>query len=280
MQYTTIDHIFNKWYLILDIWIFTSPLRMREDLGERAKFSIVQLWSCVKVEVGSSWAPVRNKPTVYVDVKQHSTNQLSTLVAAQWRGDTALTFSLLFWRRSTASLVFRAGAPPTTTRHTTTHAQWHTHTHGTTTHAQTHTHTRHTTWHNFLWISQWFCDPQYYLTRLTSHSIYNTNSKRKIQTHKRFKRTLIYSDTNPHSPHFRGNPLCQDAEWHLTIKRWKTIKNVMRSDWNNIVYRFWLSSVVFLSSAWKITPKMCRLCVLINKRCLEPFMCLDLALER
>ena len=129
MQYTTIDHIFNKWYLILDIWIFTSPLRMREDLGERAKFSIVQLWSCVKVEVGSSWAPVRNKPTVYVDVKQHSTNQLSTLVAAQWRGDTALTFSLWFWRRSTASLVFRAGAPPTTTRHTTTHAQTHTHTH-------------------------------------------------------------------------------------------------------------------------------------------------------
>ena len=32
----------------------------------------------------------------------------STLVAAQWRGDTAVTF-LLFWRQSTASLVFRDG---------------------------------------------------------------------------------------------------------------------------------------------------------------------------
>ena len=32
-----------------------------------------------------------------------------TLVAAQWRADTALTF-LLFWRRSTAFLVFRVGA--------------------------------------------------------------------------------------------------------------------------------------------------------------------------
>ena len=33
----------------------------------------------------------------------------STLVAAQWRGDTALTLPL-FWRRSTASSVFRVGA--------------------------------------------------------------------------------------------------------------------------------------------------------------------------
>ena len=32
-----------------------------------------------------------------------------TLVATQWRGDTALTF-WLFWRRSTASAVFRIGA--------------------------------------------------------------------------------------------------------------------------------------------------------------------------
>ena len=32
-----------------------------------------------------------------------------TLVAAQWRGDTALTLPL-FWRRSTASSVFRVGA--------------------------------------------------------------------------------------------------------------------------------------------------------------------------
>ena len=41
---------------------------------------------------------------------QHLKQQLcSTLVATQWRGDTALTF-LLFWRRSTASLVFRVAA--------------------------------------------------------------------------------------------------------------------------------------------------------------------------
>ena len=33
----------------------------------------------------------------------------STLVAAQWRGDTTLTLPL-FWRRSTASSVFRVGA--------------------------------------------------------------------------------------------------------------------------------------------------------------------------
>ena len=33
----------------------------------------------------------------------------STLVAAQWRGDTALTLPFL-WRRSTASSVFRVGA--------------------------------------------------------------------------------------------------------------------------------------------------------------------------
>ena len=39
-------------------------------------------------------------------VKQHL---LSTLVAAQWPGDTALTLPL-FWRRSTASSVFRVGA--------------------------------------------------------------------------------------------------------------------------------------------------------------------------
>ena len=35
---------------------------------------------------------------------------------------------------------------------------------------------------------------------------------KKVQTHKRFKRTLIYLDTNTHSANFRGNPLCQATE--------------------------------------------------------------------
>ena len=129
----------------------------------------------------------------------------------------------------------------THTLHTHTHTR-HSHTDSVT---HTHTHTRHTTGHNFLWLSQWFCDPQYYLTRLTSHSIYNTNSKRKTQTHKRFKRTLIYSDTNPHSAHFRGNPLCQAAEWHLTIKlRWKTVRWKMR--WEAI------EIISFIVSGWAL----------------------------
>ena len=39
-----------------------------------ARTNYSELRSCVKVEV-PSWAPVPNKPTVSVDVKQHSTNQ-------------------------------------------------------------------------------------------------------------------------------------------------------------------------------------------------------------
>ena len=31
----------------------------------------------------------------------------------------------------------------------------------------------------------------------------------KILTHRRFKRTLIYYDTDTQSTNFRGNPLCQ-----------------------------------------------------------------------
>ena len=41
-------------------------------------------------------------------------------------------------------------------------------------------------------------------------------------------------------------------------------------------------SVSFCSLTKRITPKMCRfcVCVLINKRSFEAFMCLDLILER
>ena len=34
---------------------------------------------------------------------------------------------------------------------------------------------------------------------------------------KRFKRTLIYFDTDIHYAHFRGNPLCQATKRHLNI---------------------------------------------------------------
>ena len=36
-----------------------------------------------------------------------------------------------------------------------------------------------------------------------------------IQTHKRFKRTLVYYVTDTQSANFRGNPLCQATKRHL-----------------------------------------------------------------
>ena len=36
---------------------------------------------------------------------------------------------------------------------------------------------------------------------------------------KRFKRTLIYYDTDTEYAHFRGNPHCQATKRHLTDKR-------------------------------------------------------------
>ena len=45
------------------------------------------------------------------------------------------------------------------------------------------------------------------------------------QTHKRFRRTLIYQDTNTQSAHFRGNPLCQATKLHLTDKRLETMRS-------------------------------------------------------
>ena len=69
----------------------------------------------------------------------------------------------------------------------------------------------------------------------------------KIQTYKRFKRTLIYYDTDTQSANVRGNPLCQATKRHLTVKRLKTMKNEML---NLSLFLGWV--VVFLSSAWKI----------------------------
>ena len=47
----------------------------------------------------------------------------------------------------------------------------------------------------------------------------------RIQTHVRFKRTLIYYDTDTQSSNFWGNPLCQTTKRHLTVKGLKTMKN-------------------------------------------------------
>ena len=53
----------------------------------------------------------------------------------------------------------------------------------------------------------------------------------KIQTHKRFKRTLICYDTDIQSANFRGNPLRQTTKRHLNnSKRLKTMKNEMRKE--------------------------------------------------
>ena len=37
----------------------------------------------------------------------------------------------------------------------------------------------------------------------------------RIQTHKRFRKTLIYFDTDTQSANFRGNPLCQATKQQL-----------------------------------------------------------------
>ena len=76
------------------------------------------------------------------------------------------------------------------------------------------------------------------------------DSLTEIETgHKRFKRTLIYLDTNTQSANFRGNPLYQATNTTLKKKQLngeKTMKDEMRSE---TTYLFWLSFVVFLSSA-------------------------------
>ena len=56
-----------------------------------------------------------------------------------------------------------------------------------------------------------------------------------IQTRKRYKRMLIYCDTDTKSAIFRGNPLCQAAKRHLTVKWLKTMKNEIGSE---ITYLF------------------------------------------
>ena len=73
-----------------------------------------------EVELGSeSWtsfcfgcystAVLRTLSLCLCSAQQLKEQLRGTLVATQWRGDTALT-CLLFWRRSTASSVFRVGA--------------------------------------------------------------------------------------------------------------------------------------------------------------------------
>ena len=65
----------------------------------------------------------------------------------------------------------------------------------------------------------------------------------KIQTRKRFKRTLIHHDTGGQSAHFRGDPLRQATKRHLTVRRLKTMKNEM-------TYFLFGWGVVYLSSAF------------------------------
>ena len=50
------------------------------------------------------------------------------------------------------------------------------------------------------------------------------------QTHKGFKRTLIYYDTDAQSAHFGGNPLRQATKWQTTVKGLKMMKNEMRKE--------------------------------------------------
>jgi len=49
----------------------------------------------------------------------------------------------------------------------------------------------------------------------------------EIETgHKRFKRTLIYLDTNTQSANFRGNPLCQATEEGEATKKLNKTKKL------------------------------------------------------
>ena len=53
---------------------------------------------------------------------------------------------------------------------------------------------------------------------------------------KRFKRMLIYFNTDTQYANFRGNPLYQATKRHLTNKRLKTMRNERKR-----VISFWLS---------------------------------------
>ena len=52
---------------------YLQALETRVHKAVGVCMAISELRSCVKKSRSSSWAPVTNKPTVFVDVKQHST---------------------------------------------------------------------------------------------------------------------------------------------------------------------------------------------------------------
>ena len=66
------------------------------------------------------------------------------------------------------------------------------------------------------------------------------------QTHKRFKRTLIYYDTDTQSANFWGNPLRQATKQHVAVKRLKTMNNQKRKEITSFLVDF-----SFFSPSWK-----------------------------
>ena len=63
---------------------------------------------------------------------------------------------------------------------------------------------------------------------------------------KRFKRTLIYFNTDTQYTNFRGNPFYQATKRHLTDKQSKTMKNERKR-----LILFWFG-FYSLFGAWKI----------------------------
>ena len=183
----------------------------------------------------------------------------------------------------------------------------------------------HQTWHSVNWTTPLPPPPQLmnnehchtqlslrYCTFLSMKSA-KTKSLKKIQTRKRFKRVLIYYDTDTQRASFLVNPLHQATKRHLTVKRlkndekwddlfsgWvvyfsrarKTVQAFLPSTGqvNNstkpkishlIFHHFQPLSVKCRRLTKGITPKTCIPCdyVIINKRFFQSFMCLDLLLE-
>ena len=69
---------------------------------------------------------------------------------------------------------------------------------------------------------------------------------KKIQTHKRFKRTLIFYDIDTQSANFQSNPLRQATKRHLNKSY--TVKNDEK--WDD-VSSVWLSFCSVLGRIWK-----------------------------
>ena len=86
--------------VVLDPQVSPEEIMSREvELGSESWTSFAS--SCYSTAV--------QRPCDSAQTQQLKQQLRSTLVAAQWRGNTALTLPL-FWRRSTASSVFRVGA--------------------------------------------------------------------------------------------------------------------------------------------------------------------------